>query len=72
MDTSLSFLKNGIIEYARYYPVRYSARTYTEKRKVTAGTMTIYARTYDHLPAELKPRNEMDCETDCFTRRTTS
>lgn len=61
----IKILKNGIKENGIYHPCWYSDGELINYPK---GTITVYARTYDSLPAELKPENDSDSMTDYFEK----
>lgn len=68
-DMSIKFLKHAIIYNGKRIPVRYSKGGYTKQSRLSEGTITIYAKSYnDNLPNELEPKNESNSQTDYFEK----
>jgi len=61
----LKILKHGIKENGKYHPCYYSQSMLIG---FPEGTITIYARGYDSLPASLNPKNDTDAMTDYFEK----
>ena len=59
----IKILKYGIEADGKYISCFYSD---SQLINYPAGTITVYARDYKHLPAELNPENDSDMMTDYF------
>lgn len=61
----IKILKKGIKANGTYHPCWYSN---AELINYPKGTITVYAKTYESLPADLKPENDSDMMTDYFEK----
>ena len=66
----LKVQKNGIKFKGEYIPCWYSIGNYTKESKIEQNTITVYSKTYKHLPniEELNTINNSDIMTDYFEK----